>query len=84
MGMSTSQARKILESIRIGDTIEFEKPSPPGERMFKVQEIKRSISYVESVRGECKRGGIGTEVLTEYGLTQLITKLKINGKSVYP
>lgn len=83
MGMSSSQARKILESIKVGDTIEFAKPSPPGERMFKVQEIKRSTAYVESVRGENKRGGIGTEVLTEMGLTMCI-KLKINGKNIYP
>jgi|694.fasta_scaffold98916_5 hypothetical protein len=83
MGMSSSQARKILESIKIGDTIEFVQPAPPGERMFVVQEIKRSISYVESVRGQNKRGGIGTEVLSEMGLTSCL-KLKINGKSVYP
>ena len=83
MGMSSSQARKILESIKVGDTIEFVQPAPPGERMFKVQEIKRSISYVESVRGENKRGGIGTEILSEMGLTRCI-KLKINGKQVYP
>ena len=83
MGMSSTQARKILESIKIGDTIEFVKPAPPGERMFKVQEIKRSLSYVEYFKGENKRGGIGNEILSEMGLTSCL-KLKINGKNVYP
>jgi hypothetical protein len=84
MGMSRGKAQEVLKSLKIGDEVLFAQPAPPGERLFKVQEIRMSGPYVESVRGQNKSGGIGTDVLTEMGLTTNVVKLRINGKLIFP